>query len=54
MITHSSLNDFYQRNSAPLPEDIAREIGHFNVFETEKLFNKTTGTRVMPYSRRAY
>jgi AraC family transcriptional activator of pobA len=54
MITNSSLNDFYQRNGAPLPEDINREIGHFNVFDTEKLFDKKTGSRIMPYSRRAY
>ncbi len=54
MITNSSLDDFYQRNSAIVPEGIAREIGHFNVFESEKLFDKKTGTRIMPYSRRAY
>ncbi len=54
MLNHSSLNDFYQRNGAPLPEGLAREIGHFNVFESEKLFDKKTGTRIMPYSRRAY
>jgi len=54
MITNSSLDDFYQRNGATLPEGIAREIGHFNVFEAEKLFDKKTGSRIMPYSRRAY
>ncbi|WP_184546248.1 helix-turn-helix domain-containing protein [Mucilaginibacter sp. FT3.2] len=54
MITNSSLDDFYQRNSAPLPDGINKQIGHFNVFEAETLFDKTTGTRVMPYSRRAY
>lgn len=54
MLNHSSLNDFYKRNAAPLPEGIEREIGHFNVFETEKLFDKTTGARIMPYSRREY
>lgn len=54
MITNSSLDDFYQKNAATLPDGITREIGHFNVFETEKLFDKTTGARVMPYSRRAY
>lgn len=37
-----------------MPEGIAREIGHFNVFETEKLFDKVTGTRIMPYNRRAF
>lgn len=33
---------------------MAKEIGHFNVFETEKLFDKKTGNRLMPYSRREY
>ena len=54
MIGNSSLNDFYTRNHAALPDGIAKEIGHFNVFEAEKLFDKTTGDRIMPYSRRAY
>jgi AraC family transcriptional activator of pobA len=54
MITNTSLDDFYQRNAAVLPEGINREIGHFNVFETETLFDKTNGTRIMPYSRRSY
>lgn len=54
MVNHSSLDDFYKRNAAPLPEGIEKEIGHFNVFETEKLFDKAKGTRIMPYSRRDY
>jgi AraC family transcriptional regulator, transcriptional activator of pobA len=54
MLTHSSLDDFYKRNAAPLPPGIAGEIGHFNVFETEKLFDKKTGNRIMPYNRRDY
>ena len=54
MITNSSLDDFYKRNAAPLPAGITKEIGHFNVFETETLFDKKAGTRIMPYSRRAY
>jgi AraC family transcriptional activator of pobA len=54
MITRSSLDDFYKRNGAALPEGIAHEIGHFNVFDTEKLFDKVTGARTMPYHRRAY
>lgn len=54
MITNTSLDDFYKRNGAPLPDHIAREIGHFNIFETENLFNKKDGSRIMPYSRRAY
>jgi len=54
MSTHRSLDEFYQQNGAPLPEGITRDIGHFNVFEAEKLFDKKTGSRIMPYSRRAY
>ena len=54
MITNTSLNDFYKRNAAPLPSGITKEIGHFNIFEAEKLFDKKTGTRIMPYSRREY
>jgi AraC family transcriptional activator of pobA len=54
MISNTSLDDFYKRNAAVVPHDLAREIGHFNIFESEKLFNKKDGTRVMPYSRRAY
>jgi len=53
-IVNTSLDDFYKRNGAAFPDRIAREIGHFNVFESEKLFNKADGSRVMPYSRRAY
>lgn len=54
MITNSSLDDFYKRNAASLPAGITKEIGHFNVFEAEKLFDKKSGTRIMPYSRRDY
>ena len=54
MINNSSLVDFYQRNGQSPPEGITQEIGHVNVFESEKLFDKQTGTRIMPYSRRAY
>jgi AraC family transcriptional activator of pobA len=54
MIDNTSVEDFYKRNSAALPDRISREIGHFNVFDTETLFNKVDNTRIMPYSRRAY
>src|SRR5476651_434037 len=50
----TSLEEFYQDSGAPLPEGITKEIGHFNVFETEKLFAKKAEERTMPYSRRAY
>lgn len=54
MIANVSIEDFYRTTTAQLPEGISKEIGHFNVFETEKLINKKTGERTMPYSRRAY
>jgi AraC family transcriptional activator of pobA len=54
MIKNSSIEDFYQKATAKLPEGITKEVGHFNVFETETLYDKKNGTRIMPYSRRAY
>jgi AraC family transcriptional activator of pobA len=54
MVTNTSLEKFYEESSAALPAGIAKEIGHFNVFVTETLFDKKTGGRHMPYSRRAY
>lgn len=54
MIVNSSIEDFYQKATAKLPAGITKEIGHFNIFETEKLFDQNSGARIMPYSRRAY
>lgn len=51
-IEHISLDEFYKNANAPLPDGIAHEIGHFNVFDTAELFSKKTG--VMPYRRRDY
>ena len=53
-IPNASITDFYRHAGAALPEDLSREIGHFNVFETETLFNQKTGERTMAYSRRDY
>lgn len=50
----TSVSDFYESHGARLLEGLAREIGHFNVFEAEKLFDSKTGDRTMPYSRRTY
>jgi len=49
-----SIEDFYKGSNADRPEGISKDIGHFNVFETAKLFNKVTGERTMPYNRRLY
>lgn len=47
-----SLEDFYRETSAVVPEQLNREIGHFNVFRLEDL--GPTKSRRMPYNRRAY
>jgi AraC-like DNA-binding protein len=54
MIKPTSIEEWYSKVAAKMPEGITKDIGHFNVFETEKLFDKVTGNRIMPYNRRAY
>ncbi|MCF6403696.1 helix-turn-helix transcriptional regulator [Chitinophaga filiformis] len=54
MISKSSITDFYKNSQAEYPAGIEKEVGHFNIFEIEKLFDKKTGSRIMPYSRRSY
>lgn len=57
-----SLEDFYNQVGrganhnlmALLPEGINKEIGHFNVFDTNELFKKRQERAAMPYDRRAY
>ncbi|MEE1944213.1 helix-turn-helix transcriptional regulator [Pedobacter sp. KR3-3] len=57
-----SLEDFYQQIGRGtnndlrtlLPEGINKEIGHFNVFDTNELFKKRQEKAFMPYNRRAY
>lgn len=50
----TSVSDFYESHGSRLPDGLAREIGHFNVFDAEKIFDPKTGDRTMTYSRRAY
>lgn len=54
MIREMTLEDFYNKISTKIPDGISKEIGHFNVFEYEKLFDKLSGKHVMPYSKRDY
>jgi AraC family transcriptional activator of pobA len=57
-----SIEEFYQdiardSNTEPsslLPKGIQKEIGHFNVFNIQELFEKMKLKPVMPYDRRAY
>jgi len=54
MLTNTTLEEFYKRNAATVPAGLTKDTGHFNVFDPQLLFDKTTGNRIMPYSRRAY
>jgi len=58
----TTLDKFYQHASEAsqstveglLPEGITREIGHFNIFNTEELYSKLREKPAMPYNRRTY
>jgi AraC family transcriptional activator of pobA len=54
----TTLDEFYKetgRFGALLPDDIHKEIGHFNVFNVEDIVARVkTGDKSMPYNRRAY
>ena len=47
-----SIEDFYERKFNWVPDDLKREIGHFNVFRFEDFTGKNA--RSIPFSRRDY
>ena len=47
-----SLSDFYRETSGLIPDNINKEIGHFNVFRIADVYASKNVT--MPYNRRAY
>lgn len=49
-----SLQEFYKDTAALIPEDINKEIGHFNVFKVDDLMARLKEKPFMPYNRRAY
>jgi AraC family transcriptional activator of pobA len=49
-----SIEAFYKEVSALIPPGISKEIGHFNVFNVDELFQKIKEHPEMPYNRRAY
>ncbi len=53
-----SIEEFYQsisNGTSLIPEGIGRELGHFNVFDTEELQAQLRGQKAkMPYNRRMY
>ena len=54
MNTITTLEAFYKETALLLPEDINKEIGHFNVFKIEDMAARVKKTGAMPYNRRAY
>lgn len=49
-----SLEDFYKETSLLIPENINKEIGHFNVFRIDELMARMREEKRMPYNRRNY
>jgi AraC family transcriptional activator of pobA len=49
-----SIEEFYKEVSTLIPPGISKEIGHFNVFNVDELFQKIKEHPEMPYNRRAY
>lgn len=50
----TTLEQFYKETSRLIPQGIAKEIGHFNVFNLEEMMKRMGDKPVMPYNRRAY
>ena len=49
-----SVEAFYEDMTGHVPEEISREIGHFNVFCYEDVIADFKGKGIMPYSKRDY
>jgi AraC family transcriptional regulator, transcriptional activator of pobA len=50
----TSLEQFYRDTATLIPDNINKEIGHFNVFRIDELMAKMREKKEMPYNRRAY
>ncbi|GAB4029057.1 helix-turn-helix domain-containing protein [Spirosoma gilvum] len=51
----TTLEGFYKEIATLIPEDLNKEIGHFNVFNIEEVHARIKkNPRLMPYNRRAY
>jgi AraC family transcriptional regulator, transcriptional activator of pobA len=53
-MTITSLEDFYKETASLVPQNINKEIGHFNVFRIDDVWARVRETKEMPYNRRAY
>jgi AraC-like DNA-binding protein len=50
----TTIYDFYREISDKIPDEIAREIGHFNLFSYKETTAPLSEKTVMPYSSRTY
>lgn len=50
----TSIQQFYKQIATNIPEEIAKEIGHFNVFNHKEVFAQLKLKPAMPYNKRAY
>lgn len=50
----TTLEEFYKETAGLIPEGISKELGHFNVFNTDDVRAKYKKKPYMPYNRRAY
>ncbi|QHT67196.1 helix-turn-helix transcriptional regulator [Rhodocytophaga rosea] len=51
---NTSVDEFYKEIAAHIPDEISKEIGHFNVFKYEDVLARLKVKPVMPYNRRTY
>ncbi|WP_299287372.1 hypothetical protein [uncultured Mucilaginibacter sp.] len=49
-----SLTDWYKTIGTTIPEEISKEIGHFNVFKNKEVVAQFKTKKVMPYNTRAF
>lgn len=50
----TTVEDFYKETQITIPAGINREIGHFNVFRIQDMFQAERKRTTMPYNRRNY
>lgn len=50
----TSLSEFYAQIKTDNPHIATDQLGHFNVFEIEKVHKRMAGSPVMPYDKRTY
>lgn len=50
----TSLADWYKEIGTAIPEEISKELGHFNVFRNQDVAAQFKEKQVMPYNKRAF